>query len=65
MCMDFTNINKACPKDSIPLTKIDQLVESTTKSEFYSFYDTFLWYNQIKMHLDVQEKTAIITNFRL
>jgi hypothetical protein len=45
MCVDFTNLNKACPKDSFLLLRIDLLVDSTTKHELHSFVDAFLGYN--------------------
>ena len=49
MCVDFTDLNKACPKDSYPLPHIDQLVDSIAGHQLLSFMDTFLGYNQIKM----------------
>ncbi|XP_065633722.1 uncharacterized protein LOC136069294 [Quercus suber] len=49
MCVDFTNLNKACPKDSYPLLRIDVLVDSTARHQLLSFTDAFLGYNQIKM----------------
>ena len=45
MCVDFTNLNKACLKDSYPLLCIDQLVDSTTGHQLLSFMDAFLGYN--------------------
>ena len=42
--MDFTNLNKACPKDSYPLSHIDQLVDSTVSHRLLSFMDTFSGY---------------------
>ena len=42
MCVDFTNLNKACPKDSYPLPRIDQLVDSTVGHQLLSFMDAFL-----------------------
>ena len=39
MCIDFTNLNKACPKDNFPLPRIDQLIDATTKHELLSFMD--------------------------
>ena len=45
MCVDFTDLNRACPKDSYPLPRIDTLVDSTTKHELLSFMDTFSGYN--------------------
>jgi len=49
MCVDFIELNKACCKDSYPLPRIDQLVDSTTGHQLLSFMDTFLGYNQIRM----------------
>ena len=49
MCVDFMDLNKACPKDSFPLPRIDQLVDSTVGHKLLTFMDTFLGYNQIKM----------------
>ena len=62
MCMDFTNLNKACPKDSYPLPRIDQLVDSTTGHKLLSFINSFSGYNQIRMDEMDQEKTSFITN---
>ena len=62
ICVDFTDLNKACPKDSYPLPHIDRLVESTAGNELLTFMDTFSGYNQILMHLDDREKTAFITD---
>ena len=49
MCVDFTDLNKAYPKDSFPLPRIDQLVDSTAGHKLLTFMDTFSGYNQIKM----------------
>ena len=49
MCVDFIDLNKACPKDSYPLPCIDQLVDSTAGHQLLSFIDAFSGYNQIKM----------------
>ena len=62
MCVDFTDLNKACPKDSFPLPRIDQLVDSTAGHKLLTFMDTFSGYNQIKMAKEDQEKTAFITS---
>ena len=43
MCDDFTDLNKACPKDSFPLPRIDQLLESTVGHKLLSFMDAFFW----------------------
>jgi hypothetical protein len=62
MRMDFTNLNKACPKDSFPFPRIDAMVDSTSGYKLLSFMDAFFSYNQILMHLEDQEKTAFITD---
>jgi hypothetical protein len=49
MCVNFTDLNKACPKDSYPLPRIDQLVDSTAGHKLLSFMDAFSGYNQIQM----------------
>ena len=60
MCVDFTDLNKACPKDSYPLPRIDQLVDSTTSHRLLSFMDVFSGYNQIRMDETYQEKTSFV-----
>ena len=60
MCVDFTDLNKACPKDSYPLLRIDRLVDLTAGHQLLSFMDEFLGYNQIKMDEANQEKTSFI-----
>ena len=45
MCMDFTDLNKACLKDSFPLPRIDQLVDSITEHKLLTFMDIFSRYN--------------------
>ena len=62
MCIDFTDLNKACPKDSYPLPRIDQLVDSTAGHQLLSFMDAFSGYNQIKMDEADKEKTSFITS---
>ncbi|XP_024036873.1 uncharacterized protein LOC112096894 [Citrus clementina] len=62
LCVDFTDLNKACPKDSFPLPKIDQLVDSTAGHGLLSFMDAFSGYNQIPMYEPDEESTAFITN---
>jgi hypothetical protein len=61
VCVDFTDLNKACPKDPFPLPKIDQLVDSTAGHERMSFLDAFQGYHQIALRREDQEKTAFIT----
>ena len=62
MCVDFTDLNRACPKDSYPFPRMDTLVDSTTRHELLSFMDTFSGYNQIKMNEDDQERTSFVTS---
>ena len=49
MCVDFIDLNKACPKDSFPLPRIDQLVDSTVGHKLLNFMDALSGYNQIMM----------------
>ena len=62
MCVDFTDLNNACPKDSYPLPRIDQLVDSTAGHKLLSFMDAFSGYNQIRMDEAGQEKTSFVTS---
>ncbi|KAK8957690.1 hypothetical protein KSP39_PZI001086 [Platanthera zijinensis] len=62
MCVDFTRLNKVCPKDFYPLPRIDSLVDSVVGYSLMSFLDAFSGYHQIRMHkLDVAH-TSFITN---
>ena len=61
VCVDFTYLNKACPKDPFPMPRIDQLVDATVGHSRMSFLDAFQGYHQIPLALDDQEKTAFIT----
>ncbi|XP_016185917.1 uncharacterized protein LOC107627603 [Arachis ipaensis] len=63
MCVDFTDLNKACPKDSYPLPSIDSLVDNASGYATLSFMDAYSGYNQILMHPSDQSKTAFITDF--
>jgi hypothetical protein len=65
MCVDFTDLNKACPKDSFPLPQMDFLVDSTSGHELLSFMHAFSGYNQIHMYEGDQERTSFITDWRL
>ena len=60
VCVDFTDLNKACPKDSFPLPKIDQLNDATARHDRMSFLDAYRGYHQIPIEPD-QEKTTFIT----
>ena len=58
--MDFTDLNKACPQDSFPLPKIDQLMDSTVGHGLMSFMDAFSGYNQICMSTADEENTTFV-----
>src|SRR3954465_6284395 len=62
MCVDFTDLNKACPKDSFPFPRIDFLVDNASGHQLLSFMDTFFGYNQIMMAEEDKEKTVFITD---
>ncbi|KAK1667840.1 hypothetical protein QYE76_055999 [Lolium multiflorum] len=61
MCIDYTGLNKHCPKDHFPLPRIDQIVDSTAGCDRLSFLDAYSGYNQIKLKKEDQELTAFIT----
>ena len=50
MCVDYTSLNKTCPKVPFPLPRIDQIVDSTTGCELLSFLDAYSGYHQIGMY---------------
>ena len=60
--MDFIDLNKACIKDSYPLPRINQLVDSIVGHKLLSFMDAFSGYNQIRMDKVDQEKTSFVTS---
>ena len=60
-CVDFCNLNKACPKDEFHLPNIDLLVDSTAGSSMFSFMDRYSGYNQIRMATKDVEKMAFRT----
>ena len=64
VCVDFTDLNKACPKDLFPMPKIDQLVDATVSHPRMSFLNAFQGYHQIPLALDDQEKKAFVTLIR-
>ena len=61
VCVDFTDLNKAYPKDPFPMPRIDQLVDATVGHPRMSFLDAFQGYHQIPLATDDQEKTAFVT----
>jgi len=62
MCVDFTDLNKACPKDFYSLSNIDALVDSASGCRLLSFLDAFFGYNQIMMRPKDECKTAFMTD---
>ena len=58
VCINYTNLNEACPKDSFPLPWIDQIVDSTVEHGMLSFLDAFSGYHQILMSPADEEKTS-------
>ncbi|KAL2243755.1 UNVERIFIED_CONTAM: Retrovirus-related Pol polyprotein from transposon opus [Sesamum indicum] len=61
MCVDFTDLNKACPKDPYPLPRIDMMVDSTTGFEIFSMMDAYQGYYQIRMAEEDRDKTSFVT----
>lgn len=60
MCIDFIDLNKVCPNDSYPLSRIDQLVDAMVGHELLTFINAFLGYNQICMASKDEEKISFI-----
>jgi hypothetical protein len=63
MCIDFTSLNKACPKDNFPLPRIDKIVDSAAGCEDMSLLDCFSGYHQIYMKEEDKASTSFITPF--
>lgn len=61
MCVDFTDLNKHCPKDPYPLPRIDKLVDIAIGCEVMSLLDCFSGYHQIRLNPEDEEKTSFIT----
>jgi hypothetical protein len=61
MCIDFIDLNKACPKDKFPLPRIDSLVDASASSELMSLLDCYSGYHQIWMKKEDEPKTSFIT----
>ncbi|XP_073137176.1 uncharacterized protein [Henckelia pumila] len=62
MCVDFRDLNKACPKDCYPLPRIDQLVDSTAGHELISFLDAYQGYHQIPLAKEDKDKVSFVTS---
>ena len=63
MCVDYTRLNKASPKDHFPLPRIDQIIDSTSGCEILSFLDTYSGYHQIIMKDSDKLATSFITPY--
>jgi len=61
MCVDYTDLNKHCPKDPFGLPRIDQVIDSTAGCTLLSFLDCYSGYHQIALKDEDQIKTAFIT----
>jgi len=62
MCVDYTDLNKSCPRDAYPLPNIDQLVDGAARNKVLSFLDAYFGYNQIPMVTSDMNKIAFITD---
>ena len=65
VCIDYTDLNDTCPKDSFPLPRIDQIVYASSGHGMLSFLDAFSGYHHIPMYLIDAEKTTFITSHEL
>ena len=65
VCVDYTDLNEAFPKDSFPLPRIEKIVDAFVGHNILSFLDAFSKYHQIPMHPPDMEKTTFITPHRL
>jgi hypothetical protein len=63
MCVDYTDLNKQCPKDPFGLLLIDQVIDSTAGCDLLCYLDCYSGYHQIAIKEEDQEKTAFITPF--
>jgi hypothetical protein len=63
MCVDYTDLNKNCPKDPFGLPQMDQVIDSTACCNLLCFLDYYSGYHQIAIKEEDQEKTAFITPF--
>lgn len=60
VCIDFRDLNKACPKENYPTPFIDQIIDECAGNENFSFMDEFSGYNQITIRQEDQHKTTFI-----
>jgi hypothetical protein len=62
MCIDFKDLNNACPKDCYPLPNIDDKVDSLAAFPLKCFLDAYKGYHQIQMTDEDEDKTAFYTD---
>ena len=65
VCVDYSNLNDACPKETFPLSWIDQIMDATIGHKLLSFLDPNSGYNHILMYLPDEPKTAFITSYNM
>jgi hypothetical protein len=65
MCINYTSLNKACPKDEYPLPRICEIIDFTSSCELLSFLDAYSGYHQISLTINDEEKTTFITLFEI
>jgi hypothetical protein len=63
MCVDFTDLNKACKKDDFPLERVDKIIDDAANSEMLLLLDMFSGYHQIRVRKEDEEMTSFITPF--
>jgi hypothetical protein len=63
MCIDFTELNKACPKDPYPLLRIDVIIDQAAGCDMLSLLDCFSGYHQVRMRREDEGKTGFTTRF--
>jgi hypothetical protein len=59
MCVDFTDLNKACKKDDFPLERVDKIMDDASNNEMLSLLDMFSRYHQIRVRREDEEKTSL------
>jgi hypothetical protein len=63
ICINYTSLNRACPKDPFTLPRIDQVIDSTAGCDLLSFLDAYSGYHQISLYQPDQIKTSFITPY--
>ena len=63
LCVDFKDVNKACPKDPFPLPRFNQIIDATAGHDSLCFLDAYSGYQQVKMKESDQAATTFITPY--